>query len=225
MKVLIVEDNALLRNSLKWGMEELGWTVDLAPDGEEGLFCASASEHDVIVLDRMLPKISGTEILHELRKTGRKVPIIMMTAECTVADRVQGLEQGADDYIVKPFEFVELAARINALFRRSIGNASPVLKIGNLSFNLSSHTVALNGEVIELTGKEYDLLAALATKNGMLVSRDELLGSLYQLDAEPFSNSLDVLLTRVRKKLQGSGVEIATVRGKGLVLRAADAVT
>jgi DNA-binding response OmpR family regulator len=223
MKILIVEDNALLGKSLKRGMEEHGWTVDLATDGDEGLYMVESTEHDVIVLDWMLPKTSGIDLLKEIRKRGRDTPTVMITARGAVPDRVEGLNLGADDYVVKPFEVVELIARINAVYRRSLGKGTSLLTIGSLTLNLASHTAQLRGVSMDLTSKEYDLVAALATKAGDLVKRNSLVGMLYPLESEPDSNSLDVLLARVRKKLQGSGVEIETVRGKGFVLRVAEA--
>ena len=222
MKILVVEDNALLGKSLKRGMEEIGWTVDLARDGEEGLYCADSCDYDVIVLDWMLPKRSGIEILKDLRAKGRDVPTIVVTAKGAVVDRVEGLDVGADDYLVKPFELVELIARVNAVYRRSLGKGSSKLSVGALTLDLAGHRALLEGKLLELTAKEYDLLAALAAKSGQLIKRSTLAGSLYQLDGEPDSNSLDVLLARVRKKLAGSDVEIATVRGKGFVLRVAE---
>jgi len=222
MKVLVVEDNTLLGKSVKRGLEEVGWTVDLALDGDEGLYCAESCDYDVIVLDWMLPKRSGFELLKELRVKGRNTPTIMLTAKSAVTDRVECLDRGADDYLVKPFEFVELVARLNAIYRRSIGQGTSTMILGTLAFDLAGQQVTVNGRHLELTGKEYDLLAALAAKSGQLLKRNTLVGILYQLDSEPESNSLDVLLARVRRKLAGSGVEVATIRGKGFVLRVAD---
>ena len=224
MKILLVEDNPLLGKSLKRGMEELGWIVDLAVDGDEGLYHAESSAYDVIVLDSMLPKRSGLEILKTLRAAKIDVPTIMITAKGTVQDRVEGLDDGADDYLVKPFEIVELIARINALHRRAAGKGSSLVSFGALELDMAAHRVSLNGKTLELTGKEYDLLAALAAKSGRLIKRTTLVGMLYHLDSEPDSNSLDVLLARVRKKLAGSGVEITTIRGKGFVLRVENAI-
>lgn len=223
MKILIVEDNALLGKSLKRGLEEHGWTVDLATDGDEGLYMIESTEHDVLVLDWMLPKMSGLDLLKEIRARGSSVPTIMITARGAVPDRIEGLNVGADDYIVKPFEVGELIARVNAVYRRSIGKPTSTLSVGPLTINLSNHTATLRGESIDLTGKEYDLVAALAAKPGELIKRNQLVGILYPLESEPDSNSLDVLLARVRKKIHGSGVEIETVRGKGFVLRVAEA--
>jgi DNA-binding response OmpR family regulator len=225
MKILIVEDNPLLGKSLKRGMQELGWTVDLAVDGDDGVYHAESSAYDVIVLDWMLPKRSGIDVLKDLRHAHCEVPAIMITAKGAVADRVKGLDGGADDYITKPFEFVELIARINALHRRSLGKGSSLLVAGALELNVATQQARLAGTAMDLTGKEYDLLAVLAAKSGQLVKRATLVGMLYSLDSEPDSNSLDVLLARVRKKLAGSDVEIATIRGKGFMLRVEEALT
>ena len=221
MKALVVEDNVLLGKSIKRGLEEAGWTVDLAPDGEEGIYFAESSEYDVILLDWMLPKLSGIEFLKSLRSQKNSAPTIMITAKGAVMDRVEGLERGADDYIVKPFEMVELIARVKALYRRSVGVGISTLTIGGLTFDLSGQVVMLRESKLDLTGKEYDLLAALATKSGHVVKRNTLASLLYNLDGEPESNSLDVLLARVRRKIVGAGVEIETLRGKGFVLRVA----
>lgn len=222
MKILIVEDNALLGKSLRKGMQEQGWTVDLAVDGEEGMYMAESSAHDVLILDWMLPKRSGIELLKDLRTRGNKVPTIMITARGAVPDRIEGLTLGADDYIVKPFEVAELIARIHAVHRRSLGKATSTLTLGALTLDLSAQTASLRDAPMDLTGKEYDLIAALTARAGELVLRSRLVGILYPLESEPDSNSVDVLLARVRKKLQGSGVEIETVRGKGFLIRVAE---
>lgn len=221
VKVLIAEDQVLLGNSMKQGLEELGWTVDLARDGEDGIYFAMASDYDVIILDWMLPKMTGIELLKTLRRRGRMTPVLMTTAKGAVNDRVEGLDHGADDYLVKPFEMVELIARINALYRRAHGKGTNTLDLGDLRIDLAAQKVFLFGQLMELTGKEYDLLAALASKHGELVKRISLINLLYNLEGEPDSNSLDVLLARVRKKLAGSSIEIETVRGKGFILRVA----
>ncbi len=172
----------------------------------------------MIILDWMLPKISGIDVLKTLRARKYEVPTIMMTAKGSITERVEGLDQGADDYIVKPFAMLELIARINALYRRSLGRGTSSLTIGGLTFDLAGQTVLLNNKYIELTSKEYDLLIALAAKADQVIQRSKIASLLYQLDDEPESNSLDVLLARVRKKIIGSRVEIETIRGKGFVL-------
>jgi DNA-binding response OmpR family regulator len=221
MKVLLVEDNVLLGKSVKRGLEEESWVVDLARDGKEALYYFESSEYDVVVLDWMLPEMSGLDVLKALRAKGSNVPIIMVTAKSDVVDRVQGLDQGADDYLSKPFEMIELVSRLNALFRRSIAQGSTLLSLGDMQIELDTMRVSVAGQPLELTGKEYDLLVALAGKANQLVTRNSLIGRLYSFDSEPDSNSLDVLLNRLRRKLQGAGVEIETIRGKGFILRVA----
>jgi DNA-binding response OmpR family regulator len=221
MKVLLVEDNVLLGKSVKRGLEEESWVVDLARDGKEALYYFESSEYDVVVLDWMLPEMSGLDLLKALRAKGSNVPIIMVTAKSDVVDRVLGLDGGADDYLTKPFEMIELVSRLNALFRRSIAQGSTLLSLGNLKIELDTLRVSVAGQPLELTGKEYDLLLALAGKANQLVTRSNLIGLLYSFDSEPDSNSLDVLLNRLRRKLPGTGVEIETIRGKGFILRVA----
>jgi DNA-binding response OmpR family regulator len=221
MKVLLVEDNVLLGKSVKRGLEEESWVVDLARHGKEALYYFESSEYDVVVLDWMLPEMSGLDLLKALRAKGSNVPIIMVTAKSDVVDRVQGLDGGADDYLTKPFEMIELVSRLNALFRRSIAQGSTQLSLGNLKIELDTLRVSVAGQPLELTGKEYDLLVALAGKANQLVTRSSLIGLLYSFDSEPDSNSLDVLLNRLRRKLPGTGVEIETIRGKGFILRVA----
>jgi DNA-binding response OmpR family regulator len=221
MKVLLAEDNLLLGKSVKRGLEEESWVVDLARDGKEALYYFESSEYDVVVLDWMLPEMSGLDLLKALRAKGSNVPIIMVTAKSDVVDRVLGLDGGADDYLTKPFEMIELVSRLNALFRRSIAQGSTQLSLGNLKIELDVLRVSVAGQPLELTGKEYDLLVALAGKANQLVTRSSLIGLLYSFDSEPDSNSLDVLLNRLRRKLPGTGVEIETIRAKGFILRVA----
>ena len=219
MKILIVEDNDLLGRSMRQGLEEAGFTVDLAKNGEDGIYCAKNSEYQILLVDRLLPKLSGMQVVASLRSSGSHVPVIMVTALGSVGDRVEGLEFGADDYLVKPFEMSELIARIKALHRRSVGRGDATVKFGALTINLEERWVQNGDTSLSLTSKEFDLLAALAARPGRVYSRTELLGLLYELNEEPESNSLDVLLARVRRKVAGAGVEIATVRGKGFVFR------
>lgn len=221
MKALVVEDNVLLGKSVRRGLEEGGWVVDLALDGKEALYFVESSEYDVIVLDWMLPKLSGLDFVKAVRAQAREVPIIMVTAKGDLRDRVEGLDQGADDYLVKPFDMVELIARVNALYRRSTARGATLLELAGLNIDLATMSVTINQTPLVLTGKEYDLLVALASKAGQLVKRTAITGLLYSLDMEPDSNSLDVLLARLRRKLMGSGIEIETLRGKGFTLRVA----
>ena len=219
MKILIVEDNPLLGSSLKQGLSELDWTVDLARDGEEGLYLAENGHYDLLLVDRMLPKLSGTDLILTLRKKDDQTPIIMVTARGELEDRVSGLEQGADDYVVKPFEFQEVVARIKAVHRRSLGKGQSGLKFHRLAVDVGGRTV-FSGEIrVDLTSKEFDLLCIFLNKPGKVFSRTELSGLLYEFNDEPESNSIDVLMARLRKKIAGSGVELATVRSKGFIFR------
>jgi len=219
LKILIVEDNNLLGDSMSQGLSEAGWTVDLAKDGEEGLYLAQNSAYDILLVDRMLPKLSGTDLIKKLRQNSVHVPAIMVTARGELEDRISGLEEGADDYLVKPVALSELLARVKSLHRRSLNRGDGKLCFASLEINLSSRSATVDSKELDLTAKEFDFLAALASKSGHVFNRNELNGLLYKSNGEPESNSLDVLLARIRRKLVGSGVEIATVRGRGFVFR------
>lgn len=218
MRILLVEDHPQLGESVQQALKGAGWTVDLLRDGIAADLALASEEYALAILDVGLPRLDGFEVLARLRGRGKTLPVLMLTARGELADRVEGLERGADDYLVKPFEMAELIARVNALYRRAAGRGSPTLQLGELSLDLAAARVSRDGQALELTGKEYDLLAALAAKPEQLLTRSALLGLLYPFDMEPDSNSLDVLLARLRRKLAGSGVEIETVRGKGFIL-------
>lgn len=224
MKILIIEDHDLLGRSIKQALEEVGFVTDLAKDGEEGLYCATNSVYHLILVDRLLPKLAGTQVIAKLRAADSQVPVIMVTALGSVADRVEGFDLGADDYLVKPFEMSELIARIKAVLRRSLGRGDSTLKFGDLTLNLGERWAAKAGHRLSLTTKEFDLLCALAARPDHVYTRPELLGLLYELNEGPESNSLDVLMARVRRKVAGAGVEIVTVRGKGFVFRVEAAI-
>lgn len=224
MKILVAEDHLLLGKSVKRALVENNWTVDLAVDGAEALYFTECSQYDVIALDWMLPKLSGIELVTKLRMRGINTPIIMITAKDAVPDRIAGLTHGADDYLVKPFDMAELLARVQALYRRATHRGSNTIIVGELLLDSSAHSISVNHEVLELTGKEYDLLAALMCKAGALIHRGDLVSLLYSVNDEPGSNSLDVILNRVRKKLSASNVIIETIRGKGFILRVAPTI-
>lgn len=221
MKILVAEDHFLLGKSIKRALTENDWTVDLAVDGAEAFYFAECSRYDVIALDWMLPKISGMELVTKLRLKGINTPIIMITAKDSVADRVAGLTHGADDYLVKPFDIAELLARVQALYRRAAHQGSNTISVGELLLDSMAHSIGFDGKTLELTGKEYDLLATLMCNAGNLINRNNLVSLLYSVDDEPGSNSLDVILNRVRKKLVDTNVFIETIRGKGFILRVA----
>ncbi len=221
MKILIAEDNNLLGKSICRALQETGWTVDLACDGSEAWYFLEGGSYDVILLDWMMPGLSGLALVKRLRANGITTPIIMVTAKDAVQDRVAGLHEGADDYLIKPFDIAELLARVQALYRRSTQQGLRCVRVGSLELDVSTQSVRANGKPLDLTGKEYDLLSALASKAETLVNRNSLIGLLYSFNTEPDSNSLDVLLNRVRKKLADTDIQIETIRSKGFILRVA----
>jgi two-component system OmpR family response regulator len=212
MRVLAVEDEPDLLNSLMKALREDGYAVDGAPDGDEGLFKAESYEYDAIVLDIMLPGIDGWELLRRLRQT-KKTPVLMLTARDAVRDRVRGLDTGADDYLVKPFELAELLARLRALIRRAASQAESRLKIGDVVIDTAARTVMRRGEEIVLTAREYTLLEYLALHRGKLVTRTTLYDHLFDENDSTLSNLLDVHVFNLRKKLGHDF--ITTRRGHG----------
>jgi two-component system OmpR family response regulator len=216
MRILIVEDEPDLLQGLAKALREEGYAVDTAEDGEDGLYKAEAWTYDLIVLDVMLPKLNGWQVLEKLRARkglDRPSPVLMLTARDRTADRVRGLDGGADDYLVKPFDLPELLARIRALIRRSAGIASPALEIGDVVLDTRSKEVRKSGRGVPLTAREYALFEYLALRRGQVVSRTELYDHLFDENESSFSNLLDVHVSNLRKKL-GHDL-IATRRGHG----------
>jgi DNA-binding response OmpR family regulator len=220
MKVLLVEDYEPVRTSVARGLREAGFAVDATGDGEEGLWFARTGEYDAIVLDLMLPGTDGLTILRRLRDDANAVPVLVLTAKDTVRDRVRGLDLGADDYLVKPFAFDELLARIRALVRRKYEEASPVLRVGDLEIDPGRHTVHRAGRPVDLTAREYAILEFLAHRAGRVVSRTDIWEHVYDFNAEPNSNVIDVYVARLRRRLERGGRPrlIHTRRGQGYVL-------
>jgi DNA-binding response OmpR family regulator len=220
MRVLIVEDQERLRNWLQKGLKEAGFVVDAAGDGKEGLWYAEGNSYDAIVLDLMLPGLDGLSILRRLREAGREDQVLILTAKDTVPDRVKGLDLGADDYLVKPFAFEELLARIRALVRRGYGKHSPVIEIGDLRIDTAKRQVWRGEQEIELRAMEYKLLEYLARRAGEAVSRTEIWEHLYDFASETVSNVVDVYIGSLRRKLDRPGTKslIQTRRGLGYVL-------
>jgi two-component system OmpR family response regulator len=212
MRVLAVEDEPDLLGSLVKALREDGYAVDGAPDGEEGLYKAESYDYDAIVLDIMLPGIDGWELLRRLRKT-KKTPVLMLTARDAVRDRVRGLDTGADDYLVKPFELAELLARLRALIRRSASQAQVRLEIGGVVIDTAARTVTRNGEAVILTAREYALVEFLALHRGKVVTRTMLYEHLFDETDDTLSNLLDVHVSNIRKKLGHDF--ITTRRGHG----------
>ena len=217
MRLLLIEDDAPLRLTLARQLEADGYRVDLAKDGEEGLYLAREYPVDLLIVDLGLPKLNGLTIVQCLRQDGSAVPILILTARSSWQDKVHGLEAGADDYLVKPFEYPELAARIKALLRRSLKTASDMLNLGPLSIDLLSQSVRLHDAVLELTTFEYRLLETLVRQRPAVVSRQALSDYLYPHGEDRDSNVLEVLVGRLRRKLdpEGSAGLIDTVRGRG----------
>jgi two-component system OmpR family response regulator len=212
MRVLIVEDEPDLLQGLARALRDEGYAVDTAPDGEEGLYKAQNWEYDAVVLDIMLPKLNGWEVLTRLRKT-RKTPVLMLTARDALGDRVRGLDSGADDYVVKPFELSELLARLRAVVRRASGTATAVIEMGEVSLDTTTRTVSREGKTVPLTAREYALLEFLALHRGKVITRTALYEHLFDEDDSTLSNLLDVHVSNLRKKL-GHDL-ISTRRGHG----------
>ena len=217
MRLLLIEDDAALRLTLARQLEADGYRVDQAKDGEEGLFVAREYPVDLVIVDLGLPKLNGLTIVQRLRGEGSTLPILILTARASWQDKVVGLEAGADDYLVKPFEYPELAARLKALLRRSLGASTDVLALGPLSIDLLAQAVRLDGTVLELTAFEYRLLEYLVRQRPAIVTRQVLSDYLYPHGDDRDSNVLEVLVGRLRRKLDpgGSLNPIDTVRGRG----------
>jgi DNA-binding response OmpR family regulator len=220
MRVLLVEDYMPLRESVTQALEEAGFAVDASADGEEGLWYARSSDYDAIVLDIVLPKLDGLSVLQQLRKAGSRTPVLLLTAKDTVADRVTGLDLGADDYLVKPFALEELLARVRALLRRKYDAADPIIHVQDLEVNTVSRIVRRGGERIDLTAREYALLEFLARRMGEIVSRTEIWEHVYDFRSNVESNVVDVYVGYLRKKIECGGLPrlIHTRRGQGYVL-------
>jgi len=212
MRILVVEDEPDLLRGLTQALREEGYAVDTAHDGEEGLYKAQSWDYDALVLDIMLPKLDGWELLKRLRKI-KKTPVLMLTARDQSRDRVRGLDTGADDYVVKPFDLPELFARLRALIRRSAGETQNIIKIGHVVIDTGARTITHRGEPVTLTPREYVLVEYLALHRGKLVTRTALYEHLFDEDDSSLSNLLDVHVSNIRKKLGHDF--IVTRRGHG----------
>jgi two-component system, OmpR family, response regulator len=215
MRLLLVEDDTKLVRALTLGLEREGYVVDAAESGDLAMELARATDYEGIVLDLMLPGIDGFTVCRQLRSEGRWMPVLMLTARTDVTDRIRGLDAGADDYLVKPFDFGELLARLRALLRRGPIERPPTMAIGDLRIDAGTRVVTRAGQEIELTAREYDVLEFLARRPGRVVSRSELLDEIWS-DYEGSPNIIDVYVGYLRKKL-GRAL-IRTVRGSGFVL-------
>ena len=217
MKLLVVEDEDLLRQQLVQSLTDNGYVVDGAGDGRDGLYYAEEYEYDAAIIDLGLPEIDGIELIKKIRKAGKQFPVLILTARGDWQDKVAGLDAGADDYVVKPFQMEEILARLNALLRRAAGFAKPKLEFGSLSLDLTAKLLTVDGEKVDLTAYEYKMLEYLMLHPGQVISKAELTEHLYAQDYDRDSNVLEVFIRRLRQKLDPEQTlnPIETVRGQG----------
>lgn len=221
MRLLVVEDEIHLQNIVKKRLQKAGYSVDACGDGRDALDYLSATSYDAVILDIMLPGMSGTEVLKTIRRQGSHVPVLFLTARDGIEDRVEGLDCGADDYLVKPFAFEELLARIRVMLRRNTGVSTDELVLADLRLDVGSRTVTRGGRRIELSAKEFSVLEYLMRNKGRVLSREQIEQHVWDFDYEGGSNMVDVYIRYLRKKLD-EGYEtklIHTVRGAGYVMR------
>jgi len=221
MRLLLVEDEKMLADTIKKGLEEEGFSVDVAYDGENGLLLGKLNRYDVIILDIMLPEVDGINLLMELRNSGIEAPILMLTAKDSIEDKVTSLDSGADDYLTKPFFFEELLARIRALIRRKSNVSTPIVKIKDLEINLNKKTVKRAGLEIRLTRKEYEVLLLLVLNRNRVISKEDIIENLYSSDKSVTFNAVEVLITRLRNKIDKNHHQkiIHTIKGFGYMVK------
>ena len=221
MRILVVEDDKKVAGFIKKGLEEETYAVDVAYDGEDGLHFGSEGQYDLIILDIMLPKIDGLEILSKLRDQGKDTPILLLTAKDAVDDKVTGLNKGADDYLTKPFAFSELLARVRVLLRRGKAEVKTTLMILDLTLDLVSHKVNRGGDEIELTGKEYGLLEYFMRNQEKVLTRTMIAEHVWDYNFDTFTNVIDVYINHLRKKIdKGRELKLLhTLRGVGYVMK------
>ena len=221
MRLLLAEDDAQLGRTLTKGLRQEAYAVDIVGDGESAMNQALINDYDVIILDVMMPRRDGFSVCRELRRNGRRTPVLMLTARDTTADKITGLDSGGDDYLTKPFEFAELLARLRALLRRRTTDLlAAEVRIGSLRVNMASHTVDRAGRTIVLTTKEFALLAFLARHEGHVVSRAEICAHVWDDNHDPYSNAIEVYINRLRRKIDSvsDAPLIHTRRGAGYML-------
>lgn len=222
MKILIIEDDSSVSEYVTKGMKEAGHTIDSASDGKDGLFLATTESYDVMIFDRMLPSLDGLTILKTIRGSGNDTPVLILSALADVDDKVNGLRAGGDDYLVKPFAFAELLARIEVLGRRKSASSSgdiTSLKVANIEVDLLSRKVKLGSNKIDLQGREFKLLEYLLRHKGQVVTRTMLLEAVWDYNFDPQTNMIDVHISRLRKKIGDEGGKIIkTVRGAGYII-------
>lgn len=216
MRLLLVEDDELLGDAVKTGLTQFGYIVDWLKDGEIARNIVKTESFDLIILDLGLPKFSGMSLLQTIRNSNDKTPIIILTARESIDDRIKGLDAGADDYITKPFDLNELGARVRALTRRAQGRAEALLHYGNITIDIAGHAVMLNGQNINVPRREFALLQKLIESKGQVLSREQLMQSIYSWDEEVDSNALEVHIHNLRKKLNANFIR--TIRGVGYLV-------
>jgi response regulator arlR len=221
MKILVVEDERDLNRIITKHLKKNNYSVDSCFDGQEALDFISYSEYDLIITDIMMPNVDGYEFIDKLRANKNNTPVIMLTAKDALEDKIVGLDSGADDYIVKPFEFDELLARIRVLMRRNYGLATNIIQIEEVTLDLAKKQVTKSGEIIDFTGKEYEVLEYLMKNKGSILSRDQILNHVWDYEYEGASNIVDVIIKNIRKKLdRGEGNTIIyTKRGLGYFVK------
>ena len=219
MRILVIEDNAELARQIGSTLEHALYVVDVAFDGEEGLYLGDSEPYDAVILDLGLPKVDGLDVLERWRASGNQVPVLILTSRHTWREKVAGLRAGADDYLAKPFEFEEMLARLEALIRRATGHASPIMKCdnGNVVMDTTSALVTMNGKLVDLTALEYRTLEYLMQHQGEVISKTELTEHIYDQDFDRDSNVIEVLVNRLRRKLAPD--IITTRRGLGYQLK------
>ena len=216
MRILVVEDDPLLGDGLQAGLAQAGFGVDWVKDGVAGELALETASHAAVVLDLGLPRLAGLDLLRRMRARGNKTPVLILTARDAIEDRIKGLDSGADDYLVKPFDLHELAARLRALIRRSAGEAAAVLRVGEIELDPAARQVRFKGQALELPAREYALLNALMLAAGRVLTREQLAEKLYAWGEEVESNAIDVHIHHLRRKL-APGV-VRTVRGVGYLM-------
>lgn len=222
MRVLVVEDAKDMNRLIVKTLTRAGYSVDGCYNGEEALDFLAGAEYDAILLDVMMPKMDGYALLEKLRSQGMDTPVLFLTARDAISDRVKGLDLGADDYLVKPFDFEELLARIRAMTRKKTGKRSNVFTLGDLQVDAQSHTVTRGGQEINLLPKEFTILEYMIRNQGTVLSREQLENQIWNYERSGSSNNIDVYISKLRKKIDGEGQSrlLHTIRGVGWVLRA-----
>jgi len=216
--VLLVEDDAILADGLIRSLKQAGYAVDWADDGDEAEAILRVQEYDLLILDLTLPGMDGLELLDHIRKNHKSVPVLITTARSEVDDRIRGLDLGADDYLTKPFELGEFDARVRALLRRSAGRGLNQLVCGALSLDLAGRQAFLNAQPLNLPNREYHILEALATRQGHILSKAQIIDRILDFDEELNPSAIEIYIHRLRKRLEGAGIVITTVRGVGYML-------